>query len=137
MPEIVRTVGKDSDAPPVDLQTVRVRLQDDRLSAPVAEDIVGWQGGTQREIIDESRRLEQFQGLPQVGAPAQQPGQQTPRVNHCLSRSRAGRINGVFRIVEQCSHQTCIVDAVHQNGRAIAQHRHAGISEVPGRAVFL
>lgn len=132
VPQVVGAVGQHADGVPVDGQTALVRLNDDRLTPPVAEDIVGGQGLALDGLVHQGEAGQRLYRLLHVGAPAQQPRRQTAGVDCPGPFLRPVPIDRVPRVVEQRPHQTGGIHPVHQNGLPKAQHRHAGTAILAG-----
>ena len=122
----------------MDAGTLRVRLHHHRLAGAVGEEIVGGEGGAEREVVHQGNPGQLLHGLLQAGAAAEKIGEEPARVDRCLSRGGGG-VGRVLRVVEQGAHEAGGVDAVHQDGLAEAQHRHAcvAVEAQRGLAAFL
>ena len=88
---------------------------------------MGGQGLALDGLVHQSQALQGPDRLLQRGAPAQRPGQQTPRMDRRLSRPGGLVIHRVLRVVEQGPHEPGGIYAVHQDGFPKAQHRHARV----------
>ena len=93
---------------------------------------MGGQGLALDGLVHQSQALQGPDRLLQRGAPAQRPGQQTPRMDRRLSRPGGLVIHRVLRVVERGPHEPGGIYAVHQDGFPKAQHRQDPVgAQVP------
>ena len=107
-------------------------LDNDGLAGFIAEDIVGGQGFSLDGLVHQSSSLQSLHGLLHAGAPTEQPGQQTARMDGCSARAGTFLIDRILREMEQCPHQASGVYPVHQNRLPEAKHRHTGVTVFAG-----
>ena len=132
MPGIWRAVGQHADRVPVEVQPVRIRLDDHRLPCTVGKAPV--QRGRRAQDRPGDQRHPLAQGIGRLldgRAGGQQIGHGHGRLQGQRARPRLVRESGKFPEIQLPAHQPLFVDALIQDGRGLQQagpHSKAGIA---------